>query len=198
MQKALAREVPMNANPATALDQPSSLAPVNILYNPEDGFRVFWDYATNLPRKAKGLNLARTKIVYCMYNGTVAYSRVKATKWYETEKAGQAMCEAVFAMAKAFPKVSPFLKLNLILEIQFTAVADGISSANPVSKSLGWTALPLFKDSPTSQDPVLSRGNFKLPLRIVLLVFTVKYSLFLNLYRTLSLPVIFGFEDFEM
>ena len=59
MQQALAREMPV-VDPNSSMVANKSAAK-NIIYDPQSGSKLFWDYAVNLPRKAKGSNLARTR-----------------------------------------------------------------------------------------------------------------------------------------
>eukprot|EP00519_Triparma_laevis_P002471 CAMPEP_0182506334 /NCGR_PEP_ID=MMETSP1321-20130603/20971_1 /TAXON_ID=91990 /ORGANISM="Bolidomonas sp., Strain RCC1657" /LENGTH=1787 /DNA_ID=CAMNT_0024712049 /DNA_START=223 /DNA_END=5583 /DNA_ORIENTATION=- len=162
VQQALAREMPVVDPNSSAVASKS--AAKNIVYDPQTGFKIFWDYALNLPRKAKGSNLARTRVVYCLYSGMTPYSKLRATKWLETEKAGQAACQTIYAQARVFNKVSPLLELQLVLQIQFTHVADPTLTSHLNEKPFGWCAFPLFQDSTKREDPVLRYGNYKMPL----------------------------------
>jgi len=166
VQKALAREIPMfnqqsqfNSNSNNNSNNDNN---ANTLYDPATGFKIFWDYATNLPLKKGNTKLFKTRIAHCMYQGVNPFTKIKGTIFFETELTqNQDKNLCIYANNKAFTKVSPLLEMVMILEVQF-AGDDG--ERKPKGKSLGWCALPLFFDTIRSHDPSLKRGNLKLAL----------------------------------
>ena len=161
IQKAMIREAPLPTNQSNPAAQQQRM---DMVYDITSGFKMFWDYAINLPRRSQRQNLTRTRIVYCMYNVLTPFNRIKASKWDLTENSGQNACQAVIGLPKSFDKVSPMLGLKMIMEIQFTPTGDSMSGEQPKALTLGWFAIPVFKESASSGEPVLRSGNFKIPL----------------------------------
>jgi hypothetical protein len=67
-------------------------------------------------------------------------------------------------LPKTFEKVSPLNSLKMIMELQFTPTADSMSGGQPQALTLGWFAVPTFKMTTASGEPVLNSGNFKIPI----------------------------------
>lgn len=161
VQQALAREMPVGDPTANSS---SAISHYKMQYDVNQGFKLFCDYGIHFPRKLKRLDLARTRIVHCIYNGDRMFSaKPKQSKFYDSEKSANGQTQTVFGFAKAYPKTSPLVTMHLILQIDYTPEADGMAN-KPLTKTLGWCSFPLFHEVEESETPKLRVGNFKVTL----------------------------------
>ncbi|OQR83526.1 hypothetical protein ACHHYP_14578 [Achlya hypogyna] len=140
MKKALAKE--QQGDPATR----------QLPYDPDQGFLVFWDFATGVPLKASWLQLT-----YALYDLATVRSKHKVVRPHECELAGPSSQRCIFATRRDFEQMAASATLRLVVEVAAVA-APGEGRVKP-PVTLGWTAMDIFLPSLELQE-----GLFKLPL----------------------------------
>jgi len=162
MQRAVIREAPIPTL-ETGGDQKTHQQRMDLPYSIENGFRLTWDYAINLPRRAQRNHFVRARLVYVMYNGTREYSKLRSSKWFDAEPGVKSMSTVEFGMPKTFDMITPLPDLKMVMEMQFTPTKDSMSKEDIKPLALGWFAIPLFKGA---DEIYLNTGNFKVPIRM--------------------------------
>eukprot|EP01028_Stygiella_incarcerata_P003115 TRINITY_DN1588_c0_g1_i6.p1 TRINITY_DN1588_c0_g1~~TRINITY_DN1588_c0_g1_i6.p1 ORF type:complete len:1564 (+),score=502.49 TRINITY_DN1588_c0_g1_i6:351-5042(+) len=144
-QIALEQSKPDTADSAQSLDH---------VYKPEVGLALFWDFVAGLPKRAMQVFVA-----YGFFNKDEQKSAIRALPTMDCESDGARHNRSILAVKRKFVKMAASPHSRVVMEIQMV-VKPAMGPRQPAkTHSLGWTAMPLFRENGN-----LMTGNWTIPV----------------------------------
>lgn len=153
VKRQMAKEKAAQQAAESMLRDPSGMSPYDFPYDPTAGLAIFWDFVKNIPNKYKSCRL-----VYGLFEGATKKTNMKGLAVVPCESDGPQLNVCVFAKKVNFHSVPPISKNRVVVEMQ-----QCVQKARPGQagkfKSIGWVAVPLFREAGK-----LAAGFWKYPI----------------------------------
>ncbi|CAM9483080.1 unnamed protein product [Ectocarpus sp. 4 AP-2014] len=119
-------------------------------YNKDQGFCVFWDYLTGLPKRSGSKVIGKVRLAFGLYIGKRLHGKMLSTPWTDIAphtikngNTGKAETFSKLETRSTFPGIPVHLQTKLVVELQFKDEA-GVQRKGEKG-NLGWGCVYVFK-----------------------------------------------------
>ncbi|CAN0410454.1 unnamed protein product, partial [Ectocarpus sp. 12 AP-2014] len=119
-------------------------------YNKDQGFCVFWDYLTGLPKRSGSKVIGKVRLAFGLYIGKRLHGKMLSTPWTDIAPravknghTGKAETFSKLETRSTFPGIPVHLQTKLVVELQFKDEA-GVQRKGGKG-NLGWGCVYVFK-----------------------------------------------------